>query len=92
MWRFTGFYGAPIVEDRHHSWHFLRTLYSLEHDAWICMGNFNETLYTDEHFSRLAHPEWQMRAFQEVTHECELQDLGWTSVPFTWDNRQQGEV
>ena len=23
VWRFTGFYGAPRVEDRHHSWRFL---------------------------------------------------------------------
>ena len=25
-WRFTGFYGAPRAEDRHHCWRFLRTL------------------------------------------------------------------
>jgi hypothetical protein len=56
-WRFTGFYGAPRAENRHHSWRFLRTLFSVPHSAWLCSGDFNETLYGDEHFSRAARPE-----------------------------------
>ncbi|XP_073362164.1 uncharacterized protein [Aegilops tauschii subsp. strangulata] len=89
-WRFTGFYGAPRVENRHHSWCFLRTLFALPHQAWICMGDFNETLYAEEHFGTNARPESQMRAFREAMEECSLQDLGWRGVPFTWDNRQSG--
>ena len=50
-WRFTGFYGAPRAEDRHQSWRFLRTLFTIEHSAWLCMGDFNETLFASEHFS-----------------------------------------
>ena len=34
-WRVTGFYGAPKVEDRPHSWRFLRTLFGIQHDAWL---------------------------------------------------------
>lgn len=89
-WRFTGFYGAPRAENRHHSWRFMRTLNAIQHQAWICVGDFNETLYGTEHFSRAARPEWQMRAFREVVDECALQDLGWAGVEYTWDNRQQG--
>ncbi|XP_073363536.1 uncharacterized protein [Aegilops tauschii subsp. strangulata] len=91
-WRFTGFYGAPRAENRHHSWRFLRTLHNLPHADWLCMGDFNETLHGDEHFSQTARPEWQMRAFREATDECELQDLGWSGVPYTWDNRQSGDA
>ena len=40
QWRVTGLYGAPIVEDRHHSWRFMRTLYAIQHDAWMCIGDF----------------------------------------------------
>ncbi|XP_073367900.1 uncharacterized protein [Aegilops tauschii subsp. strangulata] len=54
------------------------------------MGDFNETLYATEHFSRRPRPEGQMRAFRQVTEESGLQDLGWSGVPFTWDNRQEG--
>ena len=56
------------------------------------MGDFNETLYSDEHFSRSARTEWQMRAFREVVDEVGLQDLGWTGLPYTWDNRQDGDA
>ena len=56
------------------------------------MGDFNETLYATEHFSTSARPEWQMRAFREVVDECSFQDLGWSGVPYTWDNRQGGNT
>jgi hypothetical protein len=91
-WRFTGFYGAPRTEDRCHSWRFLRTLFALEHTAWLCLGDFNETLYASEHFSRAARPEWQMRAFREVIDECLFQDLGWSGTEYTWDNGQAGDA
>ena len=47
-WRHTGFYGEPHVENRHHSWRFMRTLNEVEHEAWLCIGDFNETLYAEE--------------------------------------------
>ena len=37
-WRFTGFYGAPRAENRHHSWCFMRTLCAQSHAAWLCWG------------------------------------------------------
>jgi hypothetical protein len=75
-WRFTGFYGEPKAENRHHSWRFLRTLQSVNGRAWLCMGDFNETLYGSEHFSQNPRPEWQMRAFREAVEDCSIQDLG----------------
>ncbi|XP_073362819.1 uncharacterized protein [Aegilops tauschii subsp. strangulata] len=91
-WRFTGFYGAPRSEDRHHSWRCLRTLHAIQHQAWLCVGDFNETLYGTEHFSRSPRPESQMRAFREVLDDCAMQDLGYSGVPYTWDNRQAGSA
>ena len=91
-WRLTGFYGEPRVENRHHSWWFLRTLFAIPHRAWLCLGDFNETLSADEHFSIHARPEAQMRAFRKAISDCALQDLGWRGVPFTWDNRQQRDM
>ena len=80
VWRFTGFYGAPRAEERHHSWRFLCTLHNIPHSAWLCMGDFNETLYACEHFSRAARSEAHMRAFREVVDEISFQDLGWSST------------
>ena len=91
-WRFTGFYGAPKAKNRHHSWRFLRTLYTVQHGAWLCMGDFNEVLHGSEQFSRSARPEWQMRAFREAVGDCGFQDLRWSRVAYTWDNRQAGDA
>jgi hypothetical protein len=55
--RLKGFYGAPRVKDRHHSWRCLRTLYAVHHNALLCMGDFNEMMYADEHFSSAMRPE-----------------------------------
>ncbi|KAE8790899.1 hypothetical protein D1007_34713 [Hordeum vulgare] len=76
-WRMTGFYGAPRVEDRHLSWSLLRTLFAVQHEGWMCIGDFNETLQGSEHFSRSARPERQMLKFREAMDDCLLQDLGW---------------
>ena len=62
-WRFTGFYGSPRAEDRNDSWRLFRTLYNVPHAAWMCMGDFNETMFSNEHFSRSVRPERQMQAF-----------------------------
>jgi predicted RNA binding protein with dsRBD fold (UPF0201 family) len=55
------------------------------------MGDFNETLYSSEHFSKTARPEWQMRNFREAIEDCQLHDLGWSGTAFTWDNQQSGD-
>ena len=90
VWRFTGFYGAPRASDRGESWQLLHTLFSIPHAAWLCMGDFNETLYGSEHFSRRARSETHMRAFRTVMDEVSMQDLGWSGTPYTWDNQQTG--
>lgn len=91
-WRVTGFYGAPKVEDRPHSWRFLRTLFGIQHDAWLCVGDFNETMNASEHFSNADRPEYQMRAFREAVDDCSLCDLGWSGAEHTWDNGQRGNT
>jgi hypothetical protein len=53
------------------------------------VGDFNETLYASEHFSRALRSEWQRRAFCEVV-ECSFNDLVWSGVEYTWDIGQNG--
>lgn len=65
-------------------------MHVVPHDAWLCMRDFNETLFASQHFGRSARPEWQLRAFRKVTYECSLQDLVWYGVVYTWDNRKAG--
>jgi hypothetical protein len=56
----------------------------------LCIGDFNETTTGLEHFSEHGREEWQMRNFREAIEDCDLQDLGYTGVPYTWDNKQPG--
>jgi hypothetical protein len=89
-WRFTGIYGESRRENRHLTWTLLRRLHQARDLPWLCSGDFNETLYSTEHFSERGREEWQMRAFREAVEDCELQDLGFSGLPYTWDNRQEG--
>jgi hypothetical protein len=87
-WRFTGFYGEPGRDKRYLSWTLLRRLANALSYPWLCMGDYNETLYGSEHFSNTDRPEGQMRDFRECVEESGLIDLGWSGLPYTWDNRQ----
>ena len=47
-WRFTGFYGEPNTNEREEAWNMLRMLHSKPHLPWVCMGDFNEILLSEE--------------------------------------------
>lgn len=87
---FTGFYGEPRREFRHRSWSLLRLLKSRSVHPWLCAGDFNETLEATEQFGGNVCPEGQMDGFQDAITFCELKDMGYVGLPFTWDNRQEG--
>jgi hypothetical protein len=70
----------------------MRRLHELRDLPWLCSGDFNETLHATEHFSEHERDEWQMRAFREAVEDCALQDLCFSGLPFTWDNRQDGHT
>jgi hypothetical protein len=34
--------------------------------------------------------EWSMEGFREAVEYCGFRDLGYTGLPYTWDNRREG--
>lgn len=48
LWRLTGFYGHPEVNQRHHGWQLLRRLNSMSGLPWICIGDFNKIIDDSE--------------------------------------------
>ncbi|KAM0833451.1 hypothetical protein ACQ4PT_064250 [Festuca glaucescens] len=89
-WRFTGFYGEPRRENRKDSWYLMHFLRSVSDMPWLCMGDFNEVLSQDEHFGRHEREDWQMARFREAVEYCDFTDLGYSGLPYTWDNKQVG--
>lgn len=48
-------------------------------------------LKAEEHFGINERECWQMASFQEVVADCGFLDLGFTGLPYTWDDRQNGD-
>ena len=90
-WRFTGFYGHPVTQERHHSWQLLRRLNQGDHIPWLVAGDFNEILVTEEKEGKLLRPQAQMDNFRKGLGECALMDLGFAGPTFTWNNGRVGE-
>ncbi|XP_074302488.1 uncharacterized protein LOC141634059 [Silene latifolia] len=89
-WQITGFYGWPAVSDRHLSWDLLRLLHEQSSLPWLCIGDFNEILYSTE-MKGGSRAQWQMNNFHAAVDFCGLRDVVWEDYAFTYDNGQAGE-
>jgi hypothetical protein len=85
-YRITFVYGEPQVESRHLMWETLHHLRSVSPLPWMVLGDFNEAMWDFEHFSAHPRPGWQMEVFRDSLSSCDLHDLGFYGLPFTWDN------
>ncbi|KAJ1296597.1 hypothetical protein BS78_01G314000 [Paspalum vaginatum] len=89
IWRVTFIYGEPKTEQRHVFWDRMRFLKAQWEGPWVCIGDFNEVLSSEEHMGPTNRGESQMRLFRECLEDCQLMDLGFTGPNYTWNNRQQ---
>ncbi|KAM0880049.1 hypothetical protein ACQ4PT_033835 [Festuca glaucescens] len=90
QWHLTCVYGEPRVENRHNMWTLLQNLKAQSDLPWCVLGDFNEAMWSFEHFSATKRAESQMLAFRDVLEVCELIDLGFSGVPYTYDNKRRG--
>jgi hypothetical protein len=49
-WRASFVYGEPRRDKRHEFWEFMRRLRRQMDGPWLVCGDFNEALYSNEHF------------------------------------------
>ena len=82
-WRFTGFYGELVTHLRHEAWEKLRHLNSHFNLPWLCAGDFNEILRSNEKHGGRMKSQPQMQLFRDVD-ECGFLDLGFVGPQFTW--------
>ncbi|XP_074314785.1 uncharacterized protein LOC141650659 [Silene latifolia] len=90
-WRLTGFYGWPAVSDRHLSWELLRVLSRQSALSWVCIGDFNEILFSTE-MKGGSRPQWQMNNFQAAVDDCGLRDVAWEGYNFLFGRREMEGV
>jgi hypothetical protein len=90
LFHVTFVYGEPRTENRHRMWAKLATLRAACSLPWALIGDFNEALWPYEHFSACPRSEPQMAAFRDCLQLCGLKDLGFTGLPFTYDNKRAG--
>ena len=82
-WRLTCVYGEPRTEDRHRMWSLLRDLHQKANMPWVVVGDFNEAMWSFEHFSDTPRSAGQMLDFRDVPKVCGLGDLGLAGLPYT---------
>jgi endonuclease/exonuclease/phosphatase family metal-dependent hydrolase len=89
-WRCTFIYGEPKAHDRPEMWKLLRRIKTDVKEPWLMMGDFNEAMWQHEHLSTTKRNERQMENFRNVLSECNLHDLGFSGLPWTYNNKQKG--
>ena len=75
-WRITGFYRRLEDHRKHESRSYLRHLHSRDSLPWICIGDYNEILNSNEKQDRIPRPLRPMEEFRTTLLHCGLIDLG----------------
>ena len=91
-WRLTGFYRRLERHRKHESWRILRHLHARASLPWVCLGDYNEILHSEEKQGGTLKPLAPMLTFKETLLHCSLEDLGYHGYPFTRRNGRPGEA
>jgi hypothetical protein len=86
VWRFTRVYGESESDQKHKTWEDLRDLKTTPSKPWLCVGDFNEILFSHEKEGGRSKSRACMDRFREALEFCELHDLGFDGDMFTWRN------
>ncbi|CAN0914972.1 hypothetical protein LINGRAHAP2_LOCUS28862 [Linum grandiflorum] len=80
----TAYYGFSQRSRRKDAWNQLRAIARPGHEAWCCIGDFNDLMYSDEKRGLHDHPQELMDGFRHAVNDCGLVDLPLQGYPFTW--------
>jgi hypothetical protein len=91
-WRSTFVYGEPCGQLRPDFWKLLKRIKTngYENLPWLMLGDFNEAMWQSEHFSVTKRNERRMQDFRDTMQFCDLHDLGYKGLPWTYNNKQEG--
>lgn len=87
-WILSAIYASPKFKNRCILWENLEKV-SDHHDLlWILMGDFNEVLEESEKFGGNSLNVRRVREYIECMKHCNLLDLGFSGLKFTWTNKR----
>jgi hypothetical protein len=89
-WRGTFVYGEPKAHERHNMWTLLKRIKDTSNLPWLMVGDFNETMWQEEHFSVSKRSKGNMDNFRKTLAACNLFDLGFRGPCWTYNNKQEG--
>lgn len=90
-WRLTGFYGYSEEQLKPETWRLMRHLYNRSTLPWLCVGDYNEILVSEEKNGRHPRPLPPMLAFRNTLLACGLIYLGYHGYRYSWRNGCEGE-
>lgn len=91
IWRLTGVYGESALERKKETWRLLKIL-KQQHQGgrpWLCVGDFNEILASNEKVGGAARPQHYLDGFRDALIQCGLRDIGFEGDMFTWRNHSK---
>ena len=90
-WRLTRVYGHLEARLKSETWRLMRHLQGRASLPWVCLGDFNKILCSDERNGRIPKPLRPMQDFQTTLLLCGLVDLGFQGYRYTWRNGRRGD-
>ncbi|KAL8473667.1 hypothetical protein ACS0TY_030494 [Phlomoides rotata] len=85
-------YGWPERCNHHRTFQLIRRVAPLQDTPWLCMGDFNEILWSWEKRGGIYQRTRSMEEFWDTISQMGLQDLGFSGNKFTWSNGRAGEA
>lgn len=90
-WRITVWYGEANRSLRYKTWDMLRFLKADCDLPWVNIGDFNEVLHREEQIGPNVRDISQINLFREVVHACQLTDLGYIGLDWTFERKIQND-
>lgn len=92
-WHFSGFYGNPSSDQRHHGWHLLWRLANVNDAPWLCAGDFNEIMEDTDKCGGVCRVPRLMANFREAVIDAGLLELNTGGAQFSWMGKKaNGEI
>jgi hypothetical protein len=89
-WRLTVWYGEANRSLRYKTWDMMRYLKADSDLPCCCIGDFNEVLRREEQMGPNEREMAQINLFREVVDACQLCDIGYVGLDWTFERRVQG--